>query len=223
MTSTTVSTSLARLTIQLLALVMICASLSLAQSGRKQKKTEAQPPIQGVNQPDARVAPEPTAEAPPHPKVPGLSVLVASDTPDITLSTNFTNTARQACIAEIQASHSVDVQEARDQNRVDAIKKAKEGEVFVVLLELRQDGMASSSNGRLSFNLNFTIFEPKTGKVVTSGSGYPTSDSRSQNPPISYDYDLRQVELMGRDAGRKALKAIIERAPKSPVNADTTP
>jgi hypothetical protein len=208
---------LVRLGLQAIVLIAVCATLSFAQSGRKQKKAEAQPPVQGVNQPDARVAPEPTAEAPPRPKAEGPAVIVASDIPDITISTYFTNTARQACIAEMQASNSVEVQEARDQNRSEAIKKAKDSEAYVVLLELRQDGMASSSSGRYAFLLNFSIFEAKTGKIVTSGSGYPVSDMRTQNPPISYDYDQRQVELMGRDAGRKALKAIMERARKAPL------
>lgn len=206
-----------RLAIQTLVLIVLCATFSLAQSGRKQKKAETQPPVQGVNQPDARVTPEPTTETTPRPKVSGPSVIVASDIADITISTYFTNIARQACIAEMLAPHSVEVQEARDQNRVDAIKKAKDSEAYVVLLELRQDGMATANSGRYSFNLNFTIFEAKTGRVLTSGSGYPINDSRTQNPPISYDYDQRQVELMGRDAGRKALKAIVDRAQKTPV------
>lgn len=211
------STLLLRMAIQTIAVLILSMSVSLAQSGRKQKKPEAQPPVQGVNQPDARVAPEPTIEATPRPKVAGPSVIVASDIADITISTFFTNTARQACIAEMQAAHAVEVQEARDQNRSEAVKKAKEAEAYVVLLELRPDGMASSSSGRYTFFLSFTIYEAKTGKIVTTGSGYPVSDMRSQSPPVSYDYDQRQVELMGRDAGRKALKAIMDRAQKAPL------
>ena len=206
--------SIVRLGMFSMAFLLLWGTVALAQSGRKQKRPDAQPPVQGVNQPDARVVPEPTAEAPPPPKVAGPAVLVASELSDLGVSSVYVNVARQACVAELQASHSVEVQEARDQNRADATKRAKEGEVFVILLELRIDSM-SSSNSRYSFELRYSIYEPKTGKLINTGAGYPTApDMRSPAPPVAYDYDQRQVELQGRDAGRKALKFVMERSQK---------
>ena len=211
-----------RIAILVVAFSTLFGTLSFAQSGRKQKRPEAQPPVQGINQPDARVAPEPTVEVAPKPKDVGPGVIVASELTDIGMSNVYTDAARQGCIAELRAAHVVDLQEARDQNRAEATKKAKEAEVFVLLLELRVDSMSSSS-GRYSFELRYALFEPKTGKVINNGAGYPTSpDMRSPSPPNSYDYEQRQVELMGRDAGRKALKFIMDRAPRKPLTADLT-
>jgi hypothetical protein len=165
-----------------------------------------------------RVSPrKPTAEAPPKPKEVGPGVIVASELTDIGISNVYVDVARQGCIAELRAAQIVDIQESRDQNRADATKKAKEAEVFVLLLELRVDSMSSSSNGRYSYELRYALFEPKTGKLINNGAGYPTSpDMRSPSPPNSYDYEQRQVELMGRDAGRKALKFIMDRTPRKP-------
>ncbi len=206
--------------IALLLLAALSLSLpgspGLGQSGRKQKRPEAQPPVQGVNQPETRVTPEPEVEAP-KPKDTRPGVLVASDLTDIGIPNFYTDIARQACIVELRDANLPDISEARDQNRSDATKKAKESEIYVVLLELRVDTMTSSSSGRYSFELRYTLYEPKTGKVINSGAGYPARlDSRSPNPPGAHDYDQRQVELMGRDAGRKAAKFIGERAGRIP-------
>lgn len=202
--------AIARMVLLCLASLALFGAVVSAQSGRKQKRPESQPPVQGVNQPDARVTPEPEAE-PPKPKDTGPAVIVASEMTDIGIPNFYTDIARKACIAELRDAHLQDIQEAKDLNRADATKKAKDGEVFVILLELRQDTMTSSSYSRYNFELRYTLYEPKTGKVINIGAGYPARDSRVPTPPNTYDYDQRLVELMGRDAGRKAAKFIVER------------
>ncbi|MFN7828632.1 MAG: hypothetical protein ACK5RR_11750, partial [Acidobacteriota bacterium] len=51
---------LIRLTIPLIFLAALLSISGPGQSGRRQKRAESQPPVQGVNQPEARTQPEPT-------------------------------------------------------------------------------------------------------------------------------------------------------------------
>jgi hypothetical protein len=193
------------------ALIALTASVALGQSGRKSKKAETQPPIQGVNQPDTRVVPEPEAQTA-KPKEKPLTILIASDMADLMGASFYADIARQACVAELRENRALDIQEQKDANRAEASKRAKQDEIFVVHLELRTSAFASSSAGS-SFDLLFTIYEPKTGKVAGSGSGYPSQGARMPIPSGGYGYEQRNVEMMGRDAARKALKLIREKAP----------
>ena len=197
--------------------LLIPCTQALGQSGRKQKRTESQPPVQGVNQPDARVAPEPDA-APEKPKEAEPAVLVASDMGDFNMPSYLVDIARQGCVVEMREAHLSDVREAKNQNRVDAIKTAKDDGIYVVLLELRIDEFGSSSSGRYQFDLRYTIFEAKTGKIINTGAGYPAqTQARIPAPSSGYGYEQRQVELMGRDAGRKVVKVMRERPGRTPV------
>ena len=65
---------------------------------------------------------------------------------------------------------TIQISEERDQHRGDAIKAAKEGERYVVWMEFQVDQMRTSNYG---FELRYTVFEPKTAKVVGSGYGVP--------------------------------------------------
>ncbi len=170
---------------------LLCASFVAAQSGRKQKKSEGQPPPQGVNQPEKRVqnndfggaatssSTNPEAEeSKDKVKVQALKkrLIVMSTMPDMNVSLYFSDIARQGLSSEarrlvptLQISDS-----GSNQNRVDAIKAAKESDdAFVVLLEIESMSGMGMING---LDLRFYLYEPKTGKMVGSGSGYP-------NPP----------------------------------------
>lgn len=196
------------------AVALAAGSSVSAQSGRKSKKAEAQPPIQGVNQPETRVIPEPTGPVDSKPKEKPIPILVASDTVDVFGSGGYyMDYVRQGCVAELRDNRALDIQEARDTNRAQAAKRAKEDDIFVVHLELRNNGMSSSSSSG-SLDLMFTVYQPKTGKVAGSGSGYPAQGGARMPIPGGgggYGYDQRQLELMGRDAANKALKIIREK------------
>lgn len=199
------------------AALMLAASFAGAQSGRKTKRPPPQPPVQGVNQPEARTVPESEIEVDrDKPKETGPGIIIASDIPDLGAPAFFADIARQACAAEMRDARFPDIREARDKHRVDASKIAKEDEVYVVHLELRINQFGRPTAGaRFDFDLRYTIFEPKTGKMVNAGAGYPAQRNTRQ-PPIGYDYDQRVVELMGRDAGAKALQFIRENAQRRP-------
>jgi hypothetical protein len=198
-----------------LLIVAVFAGFASAQSGRKQKKPEQQPPVQGVNQPDARVAPEPEAEDAPKPKNdtrPG--VLISSELADLSMPMYLADIAREACIAELREARFPNVEGAKNQNRSDAIKAAKDG-IYVVHLELQPSTMSSSQ--RVEFDLRYTLLEPKTAKVINSGAGYASQSNRVPIPQGGgLGYEQRQIELQGRDAGRKVLKFLSEREGRIP-------
>ena len=106
------------------------ASISSGQSGRKQKKADPQPPVQGINQPEARTVPEPeVAPEKPKEKEPGRSVVVSTAMADIGISSFYPDAARRGCIDELrQAMRTIQISEERNQHRSDAIKTAKEGD-----------------------------------------------------------------------------------------------
>src|SRR5262249_56833949 len=113
-----------------LLMLAAIASITSGQSGRKQKKPDPQPPIQGVNQPEARTVPEPEVSPDkPKEKEPQRTVMVSTAMTDIGISSYYPDTARRGCMEEFhRAMHAVDIREARDQHRGDAIKVAKESE-----------------------------------------------------------------------------------------------
>jgi len=192
----------------LLALAAFVTSTS-GQSGRKQKKAQEQPPVQGVNQPEARTVPEPeVAPDKPKEKDPGHSVLVSTAMPDIGVSSYYPDTARRGCLEEFRrVMHTVDLTEARDQHRSEAIKAAKESEqTYVVYMEFQVDQMGMSNYG---FDLRYTVFEPKTAKIVGTGSGYPQQPSGPiPLPPIGSARTDVYADWAGRDVARQVMKRL---------------
>ena len=182
--------------------------MAFGQSGRKQKKSDQLPPVQGVNQPDKRVQPEPEL-IPEKPKESERrTIMIMSSLPDAMIPVFYADTARQACLSEMsRALKSIDLREASNQNRADAVKIAKEDErTYVVLIEIEADRMGSSTSG---IDLRYSVFEPKTGKMVGSGSGYPTqSGIGTPLPPVGASREQVYVELAGRDIARQVMKKL---------------
>src|SRR5215468_12052185 len=138
-----------------LLMLAALASITSGQSGRKQKKPDPQPPIQGVNQPEARTVPEPeVAPDKPKEKEPGRSVMVSTAMTDIGISSFYPDAARRGCIEEFRhAMRTIKISEERDQTRGDAIKAAKDSDRYVVWMEFQADQMGTS---RYGFELRYT-------------------------------------------------------------------
>ena len=202
-----------RLNLKTILPPLICLLLSVAiasaQSGRKQKKSDPQPPVQGVNQPETRVTPEPeSTQEKPKDKGPQKTIMIMTSMPDMAIPLYYVDGARQGCLSELRENlKTVDLRESRNQTRSDAIKTAKEDErTYVVLIDTEYDRMGSSGS---SIDLRYTIFEPKTGKVLGTGSGYPSQPSgRMPVPPVGGSRDQIYVELMGRDIARQVMKKL---------------
>ncbi len=181
-----------------------------AQSGRKQKRAETQPPVQGVNQPEARTQPEPEPvpeESREQKKGPGIMIMTGMT--DAMIPLYFTDTASRGCVSELQRilRQAHDVREARNQTRSDAIKAAKEDpDYYIVLLELELDQFGTSMMG---VNLRYTIFEPKTAKVLGVGNGFPTQPSSgSPIPPIGASRQQVYLDWAGRDVAYQVVKRL---------------
>jgi hypothetical protein len=185
------------------------ASITSGQSGRKQKKADPQPPIQGVNQPEARTVPEPEVTPDkPKEKDPGRSVVVATAMADIGISSFYPDAARRGCIEEFrQVMRTIQISEERNQHRGDAIKTAKESDrTYVLWMEFEVDRMGTS---RYGFELRYTVFEPKTSKVVSSGFGYPQQPTGPLSlPPIGAGSADVYADWAGRDVARQVMKRL---------------
>ncbi|MCG3163142.1 MAG: hypothetical protein JMDDDDMK_04525 [Acidobacteria bacterium] len=189
--------------------LLMLATLASAQSGRKQKKAEPQPPVQGVNQPEARTVPEPEVEPEkPKEKDLGRSVIVSTAMADIGISSYYPDASRRGCIQELrEVLRTVQISEDRNQHRSDAIKAAKnDDKTYVVWMEFEVDRMGTSSYG---FELRYTVFEPKTAKVVATGYGYPQQPSGPLSlPPIGGSRSEIYADWAGRDVARQVVKRL---------------
>lgn len=194
----------------LLLLVTLLPAAGAAQSGRRQKRAENQPPVQGVNQPEARTRPEqvsPSEEE--RPKEQGPGIVVMSGMPDAMVPIFFADIVRQGCISELRgilkAAH--DIREARNQNRTDAIKAAREDDKYFVLwLEVELDQMGVSMTG---VDLRYTIYEPKTARVAGVGTGFPTQPSSGSSiPPIGASRQQVLLDWAARDVARQVVKRL---------------
>jgi hypothetical protein len=184
------------------------ATLTSGQSGRKQKKSDPQPPIQGVNQPEARTAPEPEVSPDkPKEKEPGRSVMVSTAMADIGISSFYPDAARRGCVEEFRsAMRTIQISEESNQHRSDAIKVAKESDRHVVWMEFQVDQMGTSNAG---FELRYTVFEPKTAKVVGTGSGIPQQPAGPISlPPIGGARADVYADWAGRDVARQVMKRL---------------
>ncbi|MFN7624773.1 MAG: hypothetical protein ACK5RS_16680 [Acidobacteriota bacterium] len=201
---------LIRLTIPL---IFLAARLSISvpgQSGRRQKRAESQPPVQGVNQPEARTPPEPTiTPEEERPKEQGPGIIVMTGMPDAMVPIFFADIARQGCINEfrtiLRGAH--DIREARNQNRTDAIKVAREEDKYYVLwLEIEFDRLGTSMMG---VDLRYTIYEPQTAKVAGVGNGFPVQPtSGSPVPPLGASRQQMLIDWAARDVARQVVKRL---------------
>jgi hypothetical protein len=188
--------------------LLAVSAIVVGQSGRKQKRAEKQPPVQGINQPEARVEPAPQA-APegPQNKEPDRTIMIASAMPDMMLPLFYADIAREACLKELRSAvKSINLREGSNQTRSDAIKVAKDTGAYVVHMEFQPDQFGGSMS---NVDLRYTIFEPKTGKVAGSGSGYPVQPSGGLPlPPIGTSREQVYLEWMGRDVARQVMKRL---------------
>lgn len=194
----------------LLALVVLLPPVSVAQSGRRQKRAETQPPVQGINQPEARTRPEevsPSEEE--RPKEQGPGIVIMTGMPDAMVPIFFADIVRQGCISEmrgiLKAAH--DIREVRNQNRTDAIKAAREDDKYYVLwLDVELDQMGVSMMG---VDLRYTIYEPKTARVAGVGTGFPTQPSSGSSiPPIGASRQQVLLDWAARDVARQVIKRL---------------
>jgi hypothetical protein len=193
-----------------LALVAMCAITAPAQSGRRQPKA---PPAAPVPTP----TPEPTPEAKTQEKKSDLSFILGSDRNSAFQSfpLSYYDAVMAGCANRLRDASSATVTVAQgDLGRGDAIKKAKaETTTYVVSFKFKLDEMTARSYDDLE--VEFTVFAPQTGKVVTFGTGYQNTNragpivvaprSRGSSGALYREEFLKRV---GEDVAERILKAL---------------
>ena len=197
-----------------LIVILLCAIAAQAQSGRRQPKVTPAAPV-----------PTPTPEPTPTPKTedkkPHLEIFVAADRDHNydAVPWRFYDAALRGCGDRLRESGaSIDVSQ-NSVSRGDAVKKAKSGNSYVVLIILTFDAMARSYD---DLQLHFTVFAPTTSKVVTTGVEYLTGNRAgpvvvgrtSRLPGAIYREEV--IRLAGEEAANRALKAINKKVAELP-------
>ena len=139
-----------------------CAATAAAQSGRRAPKSSPAPAAAPLPEPTPAAVP---AERPKPDFDSFSSVSIASY-----------NATLRSCADRLDESPSVSVERLeRSLSRNEATNRAKaEKNAYVVWLRLREDDMSSSPTGTPNnVFIEYVVFAPVTGKVVSSGSAYP--------------------------------------------------
>jgi hypothetical protein len=206
------------------AIIFACASVGYAQSGRRSTPTTTTtaPSVSGPK----------TIEKKPE-KPPRLQLLVGIDNRDPISNIPYyvADTVIDNCVRRLGDASDVIVTSAgRGMNRSDAIKAAKEETVrYVVWLqigsELADAGRQPSKNSVDELYVNYTIFEPATGKfkqtgrshhsIYQTGRGGVSVPTSSRNSPLYSEYALKQaaVETAERVLAAFDIKLRDERLP----------
>lgn len=194
------------------ACLLMLATMVVAQSGRKQKKADPQPQVQGVNNPDARTVPEPEV-VPEKPKEKpvekGKAIQVSSAMGDMEIPMYYTTAVSDGCLDQLRRElKTAQLSSERNQTRSDAMKDAKDSEdLFVVWIELQYSRVgAGSMNG---VDVRFTVFEPKTGRQIFFGTGFPRQPQGMPIPPMGGgSRDQMYLDWAGRDIADQVIRKL---------------
>ena len=188
----------------------------MAQSGRRAPKSA---PL-----------PSPAPEATPSPKPiekEKRSLIIGIDESDTfsRLPLYFYDSVLQSCARRLREGSSVKLDVRRNMNRGEAVKRAKaETETAVVLLQLRTDNIGSGSGypDLSQVFIEYFVFAPTTGKLITSGNvyqqnfrtkGIPVPVPSGQTSPIYAEQRLKQA---AEEAADRILSALHIAAPDIP-------
>jgi hypothetical protein len=171
-----------------------------------------------VKPPPAAPVPSPTPEPTPIPKKEEkeseLIFLVATDrhSGPITIPFTYYDAAQRGCADRLRSRSSADVDIAeRDMSRGAAIERAKkEQRTYVVLLSIQFDTMSNTSD---EIQLDFTVFEPTTARVVITGRSYLNANRKGPlivNPTgrVSGLYREQFLRHAGEDVADRVLKKL---------------
>lgn len=158
-------------TILVLIAILVGVQLATAQSGRR--GASSKPASKPAPTPEPEPTPKPREEIPPaYTMVVGLERDLAFDY----TASGFFDIVLSACADRLDRSPSVKVQSIeRDLSRSEAIKTAKQStDIHVVWLKLQSElGGVESSANPVGLVVEYSVYAPTTGKMITSGRSYP--------------------------------------------------
>src|SRR5258705_1176406 len=187
-----------------------CAATAAAQSGRRAKSAPA-PAVPTPEQTPAPIVLE-------QPK-PTLQFVVGIDRYDNFSSVSIAsyNAVLRSCSDRLDESPLVSVERLeRSLSRNEATNRAKaEKNAYVVWLRLREDNMSSSPTGTPNnVAIEYVVFAPNTGKVVSSGSAYPRKRSIIPGSGTSGINGDSEIIEAARAAANKILSAMQAHIPR---------
>jgi hypothetical protein len=189
------------------AMLVVCAIVVHAQSGRRQTKPAPAAPVPSPT-------PEPTPAPKPQQKEPEIGFLLGADryTSYESYPLSYYDAAMRGCGDRLRSASSARVDVSQNNlTRGEAIKKAKaETNTYVVYMKLVLDEAARSLD---DLELEYVVFAPQTGKVVTSGRAYLNTNRKGPIivGPRGSTGGLYREELLkraGEDAAERILKAL---------------
>jgi hypothetical protein len=187
-------------------LILLSALTALAQSGRRGSKS----PAVSVPTPEA-----PPAEKKPTAKdAPRLNLILGISRGDVfaNIPSYYYDSVLESCARRLDDSRAVHLEvEPHEMTRSDALKRAKnEKEAFVVWLELRSDAYSQSSANLDQIYIEYTVFEPVTGKTATQGHAYQSAYRRGGIPIPGGRNSTMVVEGRLRAAAEEAAERILK-------------
>lgn len=189
-----------RMIASLLCVVIATCSISEAQSGRKQNQTEPKPASRQGSEPAKRGEKE---------QEPPVFVVVTS-VPTYhhyqTLNHNVEYYARGGCLLELKKIQGAKVIEDEEVSRWEAREMAQtEDRGWVIWMELKL-GEGLSVNPA-SFRLRYLLFEPRSGKTISSG--YGNLDRQTWGQPRAPQASIEeQAQQAGRDIARQVMSEL---------------
>jgi hypothetical protein len=197
-----------------ISLILACAMLTQAQSGRRSTSTTTtSPSVSG---------PKTVEKAPA--KAPRIHLLVGVEnrSPFTNIPYYLSDTVLDNCVRRLADSADIIPSTVgRGMDRVDAVRRAKtEKEAYVVWLQIESDVVDSGKqqkNGPDELFVRYTIFEPGTAKVRQSGrthqqiykTGRGGVSTSTKNSAVYSEYALKQA---AREAAERILEAFDIRA-----------
>lgn len=195
----------------LLLILLACAPVALAQSGRRSTGTQTTAPSVSGPKTVEKSAPKP----------PPLQLLVAVEdhNPVSNMPYYLSDTVMDNCVRHLNDATEVNATAAqRGMSRGDVINRSKAADpnLFVVWLQIESDTVSStrqSKSGPDELYVRYTIFEPGTAKVKQWGrthqSIYKTgrggiSGGTAKNTPLYSEYALKQA---AKEAAERILEA----------------
>jgi hypothetical protein len=190
-----------------LSLLVFCASVATAQSGRRLPKLSPKPQ---EKTPPKEATPEEDKPARPQNKEPLLQLTVVYQQASVMSPHFLTQAVMQGCLDRLQKSTDLKPQYGSEMNRKEASDIAKNSQnTYVLWLQLETDsfGPDTGRNSPQSYYVNYVLFTPGTGKGKTSGNVYQRQSGLGSIPrgDITGEYTLRRA---GRDLADRVLGAL---------------
>jgi hypothetical protein len=207
-------------TVLISLLILACAFVAQAQSGRRKAKIEPAAPV-----------PTPTPEPTPKPKAedkePELIFFVGADrNRSFSLYPySYYDAVLSGCSEVLRRGSSAEVDVTqKDFPRGEAIKKAKENaKTYTVLLQLTGQTMSGSPSDSRNdqVELEYIVFAPGTAKIVTSGRTYQNANRKGPvvigptGGPTGALYREVLLKRAGEEAGDRILRALHLNMPRT--------